>query len=204
MNFNDAREAIVGLLGTLALVAGAITFILWLYRAYQNADAVAPGTRRYGKGWAIAGWFVPIMWLFRPKQVINDVWRAGGPPHEPSGLLAAWWTLWIIGMWVSNFALRRAFDDVTAESVRTASISYAVSGVIDIVTAILAIRVAMVITERLDERAKNGPPQPRRFDRDESMTSAFPTAGVGRGPAEVRLRRRRLPVSEQPELQRPV
>ena len=52
LNFNDAREAIVGLLGTLALVAGAITFILWLYRAYQSADAVAPGTRRYGKGWA--------------------------------------------------------------------------------------------------------------------------------------------------------
>jgi hypothetical protein len=61
LNFNDAREAIIGLLGTLALVAGAITFIVWLYRAYQNADAVAPGTRRYGKGWAIAGWFVPIM-----------------------------------------------------------------------------------------------------------------------------------------------
>jgi hypothetical protein len=109
--------------------------------------------------------------------VVNDVWRAGGHPYEPNGVLAAWWTLWIIGMWVSNFAFRRAFDDVTPESVRTAAIAYLISGLIDIATAILAIRVASTLTARLDERAKNGPPQPSRFDRDEAMTSAFPTAG---------------------------
>ncbi len=45
-------------------------------------DAVAPTERRYGHGWAIGGWFVPILNFWRPMQVVNDVWRAGGWPRS--------------------------------------------------------------------------------------------------------------------------
>ena len=30
---------------------------------------------RYGNGWAIGAWFVPILSLVRPKQMANEIWR---------------------------------------------------------------------------------------------------------------------------------
>ena len=34
---------------------------------------------RYGTGWAIGAWFIPIFNLFRPKQIANDIDRASAP-----------------------------------------------------------------------------------------------------------------------------
>jgi hypothetical protein len=183
LDFNDIRVAIVGMLQFLALIGGAITFILWLYRAYQNTDAVSPGTRRYGRGWAIGGWFVPVLAWWRPKQVINDVWRAGGQ-SEPSGLLAAWWTMWVIAATGDRIGGRMVMNAETPDAYRDAAIAYVVIDLLFAVSAILAIKVASVLTSRLDERAKLGPPQQtQRFERhEEQETSWFPQAGEGPPP----------------------
>src|SRR4051794_16628541 len=50
---NDARQALVGLAQSAALLGGAIAFIMWLYRAYRNVDIVEPEARRFDHGWAI-------------------------------------------------------------------------------------------------------------------------------------------------------
>jgi hypothetical protein len=182
LDINDIRVAVVSLLQWFALIGGAITFILWLYRAYQNSDAVAPGTRRYGRGWAIGGWFVPVLAWWRPKQVINDVARAGGS-DEPSGLLAAWWTMWIIAATGDRMAGRMVMNADTAEAYRDSAIAFVVIDVLYAVTAILAIKVAIALTERLDERAKLGPPQQtQRFERHEEEAGWFPQAGEGPPP----------------------
>src|SRR5687768_17653176 len=81
---SDARQSAIGLIQTALLIAVAVFFIRWLRLAYRNADVVAPGVRRYKHGWAIGAWFVPFLNLWRPKQIVNDAWRAGdqsGAPH---------------------------------------------------------------------------------------------------------------------------
>jgi hypothetical protein len=178
LNINDARQAIVGLLQFLTLVAGAITFILWLYRAYQNTDAVAPGARRFGKGWAIGGWFVPFMNLWRPKQVVNDVARAGTGHFEAGGLVNAWWALWLLSNFVSNGVGRMLRRSDSADEIRDASIAFMVSDALTVAAAALAIMVAVRLTRKLDECARTGPPQPRRprFERDEEAF-AMPAPG---------------------------
>jgi hypothetical protein len=149
---SDARQALMGGLQFLVYVAAAVVFIMWLYRAYRNTDALRPPMRRYGHGWAIGGWFVPIMWFFRPKQVVNDVWRAGGHLEEPSGLLALWWGMWLVTTWVANIALRNGFTSDTLEDSRNTTIAYLISDTLDAPTAILAILVAATLTRRLDAR----------------------------------------------------
>src|SRR5688572_3553409 len=89
---SDTRVGMVGLAQGALWVACAITFISWLHRAYSNVDAVPPAYRRYGTGWAIGSWFVPILNFFRPKQIINDVWRSGHPAgQDPPAWLMLWW-----------------------------------------------------------------------------------------------------------------
>jgi hypothetical protein len=160
---NDSRQAIVGIVQFAAMIAGATVFIRWLHAAYRNVDMVDRPQRRYGHGWAIGGWFVPILNLWRPKQIVNDVWRAGAQEESdarPGFLLLSWWLLFVISNWVANIAIRSSFGDASADEVRDGSIAYAVSDGIDIVGAILAILVVRAATDRLDGRAAATAPTP--------------------------------------------
>jgi hypothetical protein len=94
----------------ITLVASAIVFVTWLYRARVNTDLLHPATRhRRGRGWAIGGWICPIVNLWFPFQVVTDVWKASKPdllPGRPdlsdvpdNPLIRVWWVLWL-GVWL--------------------------------------------------------------------------------------------------------
>ena len=91
----DLRNSF-SLVQSAGYVVGAVVFIRWLLPVYKYLDAVAPGVRRWDPSWALWGWFVPLLWWWRPKQVVNDVWRAGGG-SVPAPVLTAWWVLFIAG-----------------------------------------------------------------------------------------------------------
>ena len=59
---------------------------------------------RYGNGWAIGAWFIPIFAMIRPKQIANDIWRGSERGVEVStqwrlvevpGLVHWWWGLFL-------------------------------------------------------------------------------------------------------------
>ena len=156
---NDTRQAIVGGLQTLGFIVGAVVFIRWLHRAYQNVDAVAPTERRYGHGWAIGGWFVPLLNFVRPMQVVNDVWRAGGWPRS-AVIPGLWWAVFIASGIYARFATS-AYGAEEPEEFRDGVIMMLVSDAIDIPSALLAIALVISATRRLDRRAAETPePEP--------------------------------------------
>jgi hypothetical protein len=166
---NDNRQGAIGLLQLALIVAAAVVFIRWMHGAYQNVSVVAPAERRYSPGWAIGSWFVPIMNLFRPKQMINDIWRAGGrdaKDAQPGLLLLAWWVLWLVSSFVVNIAGRSYVDADTAEELKTGTILYFVGDAMQVVCAILAIVIVRRGTDRLDEKAAAVPPPPAEPEPD--------------------------------------
>jgi hypothetical protein len=160
---NDQRQMAVGLVQTILLVATAVCFIRWLRLAYRNADVLAPGLRRYGHGWAIGAWFVPVLNLWRPKKIVNDVWRAGDPSGAPHAarlpaLLNLWWAGWILTSVLAQVAARLAFRQDTLEELRTVDAWYIASDATDVVVALLALLVVRRITRRLEARGAEAPP----------------------------------------------
>jgi Domain of unknown function (DUF4328) len=166
---NDDRQGTIGLVQLGLVIAGAVVFIRWMYGAYRNIDVVAPAERRYGHGWAIGSWFVPIMNLFRPKQMVNDIWRAGGrdaADAQPGGLLVSWWLLWLLSSFIVNFAARSYMRADTAEEIKTGTILYFVSDAMSVVCAVLAILIVRKATDRLDAKAAAVPPPPPAPESD--------------------------------------
>jgi hypothetical protein len=166
---NDNRQGAIGLLQTALFIAAAVVFIRWMYAAYRNVELVAPGERRYGAGWAIGSWFVPILNFFRPKQMVNDIWRAGGRDFadaQPGFLLLSWWLLYLVSNWIVNFAARSYMRADTAEELKTGTILYLVSDAMSVVCAILAIVVVRKGTDRLDAKAAARPPSPAAPEPD--------------------------------------
>jgi len=166
---NDNRQGAIGLLQLALTVAAAIVFIRWMHAAYRNLEAVAPAEKRYSAGWAIGSWFVPIMNLFRPKQMVNDIWRAGGrdpQDAQPGWLLLSWWALWLISSFIVNIAGRSYMDADTAEELKTGTILYFAGDAMQVVCAILAIVIVRRGTERLDAKAAAVPPPPAQPEPD--------------------------------------
>jgi Domain of unknown function (DUF4328) len=72
-----------------ALMSTGSAFIAWFSRAYQNIERLGARDLRVKHGGAIWSWFVPILGLIRPKQIMNDIWRASDPAL-PEGEHRGW------------------------------------------------------------------------------------------------------------------
>ncbi|QLE73605.1 DUF4328 domain-containing protein [Streptomyces rectiverticillatus] len=91
----EAVATISSLLYGLTLAASATFWAIWFRRARINAEYFAPGGHRLGIGWAAGAWFTPVVNLWFPKQIVNDIYKASAPQGAPKGLLNAWWSVWI-------------------------------------------------------------------------------------------------------------
>jgi hypothetical protein len=157
---SEHREVVIGLLQIPLTVATVIVFIWWFRRAYGNVDSLG-GRRRFRTGWAIGGWFVPVLALWRPKQIANDLWSTSDPerPAEAvsragvSPLVSWWWALFLVSNWVSGRAFLGA-DDSTVHAMRTTAMLFLVSSVVDIAAVCLAVAVVLAITSRQERRAE--------------------------------------------------
>ena len=133
------------------LIATAVAFVAWFWRAYQNLDALDL-PRRYETGWAIGGWFVPFLNFVRPKQVADDIWVSvnaseygGAGEREGSLLLGAWWAAWIAASLLGLFA-RDNTKDSTLDQALTNNGLFIARSALFIVAAVLAMFVVRCIT----------------------------------------------------------
>jgi hypothetical protein len=82
----------------------AAMVVTWMYKAYRNLPILGHSTLDNKPIWAIVCWFVPIMNLFAPYQVVREIWWRSDPeiltanPHRSTPLVVSWWTVWISNM----------------------------------------------------------------------------------------------------------
>lgn len=122
---HDALVVQIALLSLAIFVGGGVVWLIWFKRLYANLPALGTKRRKHKVGWAVGGWFVPILNLVRPYQIAQEIWTESAPRPEPpappptpmpgeqlgerdlnrspntrakagpSVLLQAWWFAWI-------------------------------------------------------------------------------------------------------------
>lgn len=110
------EEGLLPLVGSASLVISIVTafFALrWLYVARRNLPALGAKGLRYAPWWSVGGFFIPIFSLFRPFQVVSEVWKASDPGAK-DGL--SWQDLKVppLIIWCYVFYLLSAFVTATA------------------------------------------------------------------------------------------
>lgn len=98
----DLRHALdaISYVGLATFALGLGLTMAWMRRAYLNLSALAVGDLRFDERWSINAWFVPGFNLIRPKQLMDDLWRASHPMAPPFsatwrvGPPPVWSTLW--------------------------------------------------------------------------------------------------------------
>ena len=160
---SDSRQAAIGLVVFIAFVLTAIAFLRWFNAAYRNLAPLGADGLRFGTGWSIGAWFVPVLNLWRPKQIADEIWRGSDPASSPAeggalhrsrgaALVTVWWALWLAASIGGNIAARALFSADTLDDYRySAWVDIGVS-LLDIAAAALAIAVVRRITARQLER----------------------------------------------------
>jgi hypothetical protein len=158
---SDGRIAAAYIAQAIAYVLCAVAFIAWMHRARINTEALGDRSQRYGAGWAVGGWFVPILNLWRPKQVIDDIWvssdAAGTPdgaPRRPIPMsFHGWWFCWIASLFAERASIQAYDVSRPYPQQQVATVMALVTSAITVVAALLAIRVVARITDLQRERA---------------------------------------------------
>jgi Domain of unknown function (DUF4328) len=161
---NDARQFAINMASLVLLVITGIVFIVWFHRCYRNLETLAVGRLRFGPGWAIGGWFVPVLSMWRPKQIANDIWRGSDPsaPRElvvsredpVPGFLTLWWISWLlVNVMNTRIISPQTQNAPTIDVLQRNAWIQLVYIVVWAVGALLAIRVVREITSRQDARA---------------------------------------------------
>lgn len=103
--FDDLSTGLTLARAGLVLITGVL-FITWLYQLHHS-DRMDPAALQHSSGWAIGGWFVPVLNLWRPLQMVLDVRRgARGAAGGSEGVAVyGWWWL-VVGSWVFARATR--------------------------------------------------------------------------------------------------
>ena len=74
---NDADDFVDGaaaFYGITQLVI-VVLFIIWMFRAAKNNEALDRRDPRFGPGWSIGSWFIPLANLVIPVMILQDLWR---------------------------------------------------------------------------------------------------------------------------------
>ena len=170
---NDNRQTAIGGLYLLAFILTVVAVCLWIHRASENLRSLGVAAQRFSPGWAVGWWFIPIMHLFRPYQVVKELWEASyledayadpirrSSSIPTSSLLGWWWGAWIIGGIIGNVVLRGWFNAETAGELKLADQISLFSDALTFVTGLLFFALLHQITTMQDGKNRElerGPP----------------------------------------------
>jgi hypothetical protein len=151
---SDMIRLAVGIAHLAILILTIVFFIMWFRRAYYNLRTLPWHNARYTDGWAAGGWFVPIINLWYPYQIMIDIWR--GTQHalkerlgepQPSTIVGWWWALHLITSFYGNITTRFGWNAEEIDELVTVT-------QLDFVGDILTIP-AIIITIVLIKRTSN-------------------------------------------------
>jgi Protein kinase domain/Domain of unknown function (DUF4328) len=177
----------VGVVQALWFLVSAALFLAWFRRAYTNLAPLGARRLRYGRWWTVGAWLLPVFSLFRPKQLLNDIWRASNPDlppdmgdrwrHRPvSPLLGWWWMTFLASILVRSVtteAVHAAASVMTLgllpsqlDRFQASADVQVLAELLTVLAGLLALRVVRRTTLRQEQRAARlaGSSHPRRLE----------------------------------------
>jgi hypothetical protein len=184
---------VAGVVASLTFCASYVALAVWTGRMYHNLFALGVDDLRFSPGWGVGAWFVPFLNLVRPKQIVDDLWRASDPQAAPStwrnrpvsGIVHGWWALLLTGFFA---------DPGDAETIdRTGAVVWIIGACCMVVASGFSWWVTSQLTERgesfaarrgqlLDSSANPTDPTRGRLGKWAPLfVSGFSVVGFGAG-----------------------
>lgn len=150
----------------LTLIGVGWTLTRWLGACYGFAKGTIKATGFVQERWKLWGWVVPFLNLFKPYQVLSEIYKAGGADYDEddgwkqssgSGMLLTWWIVWVISHLLvigigKHIRTTSSLEGLTLNQVGGLYNAHIVVCVISLIVAGLWFVVADSLTRRLLNR----------------------------------------------------
>ena len=151
----DGRHADIGVVHMLVVLAVGLAFSAWVQLAWRNAQRAGSSLSGTPLRAAVSIW-VPGLNLWKPWQVIDQLWRSSDPallPRDGHGwegrrrslLAPLWWLACLVALVVGNASLLVGVDEPGERLTSRLDIAAAITGA---VAALLLLALAGSITRR--------------------------------------------------------
>jgi len=105
----DAMTVII----PITMISSWVITSLWLKKLHIAATATNPTAMRLKRPWVFWSWIVPVVSLWFPKNIIEDLLKAEGSDESKSLIgkdTLTWWLTWVGFALVNNIGSVSAFD----------------------------------------------------------------------------------------------
>jgi Domain of unknown function (DUF4328) len=106
---NDSRQQIIMISLLVAIVVSRALFFRWVYLVNAKTRENGVQGMEFTPGWAVGWFFVPIASLWKPYEVMEEIWKTNSNPknwHDEitPTYFSLWWFLWIMTLIVSKIS----------------------------------------------------------------------------------------------------
>lgn len=129
---HTAIQTPIWMLCVVTQIGASIAFLFWVYHAHRNLRPLQNDTLEFTSGWAVGWFFVPIMQLFKPFEVVREIWRRSDPDSIGEGqpawfqvsvpLVRWWWGFHLVSLFAGWILQALAGNLDTLEAVRRAAL----------------------------------------------------------------------------------
>jgi hypothetical protein len=180
---SDNRRQIVGFIDIGVGLLGIVTFLIWVNQTNKSLQHLGVEGMNFTSGWAVGWFFVPFANLFRPYQVVQELWKGSDPEAPPddstawlltpaSALIGIWWTGQILARIIGRISTTLAKSAESLDELLNSNTLIMGGGVLDIVVAGVTIGVVVGIEKRLRLKAETVDANPGLSD-DQTLGEAL-------------------------------
>ncbi|NNF59033.1 MAG: DUF4328 domain-containing protein [Rhodothermaceae bacterium] len=154
---NDTRELVVAVLTIAGLLANAVVFLRWKWAGYRLMPSLTGHPTEHKPGWAAGAYFVPILNLFRPYQIMREMAEESTSSSEAlrldtedrtGSLIGVWWGAWVVSGIAERLIMRLTLSASTLDEFIT--LTQVNIGIV-LLSAVAGVSAVLVI-HRVNER----------------------------------------------------
>jgi len=167
---SDTLRTGINVINLIMIILTMIFFIMWFRRAYYNLHCLSWNEARHSEGWAAGSWFIPILNLVWPYQIMEDIWKGTqnairerfGEPQSAT-IVGWWWALSLI-----NFFFSYITSFITGNASGVDKLVTATK--VELISELISI-AAIIVTVRMIQRTSN-------FEKELMIHSETPTDSI--------------------------
>jgi hypothetical protein len=135
-----------------------VLFVIWMFRAAKNNEALERRGARFGPGWSIGSWFIPFANLVIPVLIVQDFWRGSSSDHargdpgwrraSASALVGWWWAAWIVSIVRFAYSGSGLHSSSSLDDIETSNTVALVGVSLLAIAAVLALCVVRALSRR--------------------------------------------------------
>lgn len=153
--YNDLRQGIIGITQMIIYILTIVFFLNWFRRAYGNLHRIGISLNDK-ESMAIWYWFIPIVFLFKPVQIMREIWTKtldkintfNSNFRYSSGylIISLWWALFVFSNVIGKYILKSLFKEDSIDQLMDGSILMMVSSCFEIPEALLVMLIVYRIS----------------------------------------------------------